>query len=79
MLKNKLSIKLWYQELEEYAKKFLSSKSNFRGRRGIRTPKGIRQRIYSPPRLSNSGVRPIMQKSSIKYIFLWIKMQVIEH
>ena len=30
-----------------------------RGRRGIRTPKGFRQRIYSPPRLSNSGVRPI--------------------
>jgi hypothetical protein len=28
------------------------------GRRGIRTPKGVRQRIYSPPRLSNSGVRP---------------------
>ena len=48
-----------------------------RGRRGIRTPKGIRQRIYSPPRLSNSGVRPIFQKSSIKYIFKLIKMQVI--
>ena len=28
------------------------------GRRGIRTLSGLSQRIYSPPRLSNSGVRP---------------------
>ena len=42
------------------------------GRRGIRTPKGVSQRIYSPPRLSNSGVRPdtfhpLSQKASNKY------------
>ena len=45
------------------------------GRRGIRTPKGVSQRIYSPPRLSNSGVRPELQTSH-KYICIWNKMQI---
>jgi hypothetical protein len=45
------------------------------GRRGTRTPKGVSQRIYSPPRLSNSGVRPDF-KTSHKYIFIPIKMQI---
>lgn len=39
-----------------------------RGRRGIRTPKGACQRIYSPPRLSNSGVRPFKKRA--RNIFL---------
>ena len=47
------------------------------GRRGIRTPKGVSQRIYSPPRLSNSGVRPFLE-TSIKYIPISRNMQIIK-
>ena len=51
---------------------FANNKKWTSGRRGIRTPKGVSQRIYSPPRLSNSGVRPdtfhpLSQKASNKY------------
>ena len=51
---------------------FLLHQFQYCGRRGIRTPKGVCQRIYSPPRLSNSGVRPdkfhpLIQKASFKY------------